>query len=208
MIIFKQKAFTIPELLVVVSILSIVGVFSLTIFTRTLKGNNKSQIVSVIKENGQQALDQMTAMIRNADDVACISNDNKTIVVVKDGKYTRFRFIEDLSTPPLLTDRLPNYSIGQDNPEWPFDTQSQDEFLRNVCTDPLGTDSANGQVALTDTDPKTGVRVQNGVFTKPEISGFKDSVAIKFDLLAGSNAPVAVTGQIDPISFQTTVELR
>lgn len=198
--------FTLVELLVVVAVLSIAGILVLTIFTRSLRGSNKSQIISNIKQNGQSVLENMDKTIRNADNVVCASSNN--LVVVNRGTYTRYRFINPspLSNPPV------NGFIQKDNPEKqnvadsnPPRQETDPEFVNRVC------DSNNPMLqatALTDINTKTGVSVENGLFTRGRQAGSKDSVTIKFNLLPGVSAPAAIVGQIEPVSFQTTVQLR
>lgn len=205
-----KKGFTLVELLVVVSVLSVLGVIILTIFTRTLKGNNKAQIISSIKQNGQAVLENMDKIIRGSDKVLCVSTSKFTIVLYKDGEYTRYRFV-----PP----KLPNTANGQiqaDNPIQPSDV-SQDKsklaFFQNaICsdTDPMGdANSSSPLQVLTDTNLQTGVSVENGKFdNKNSVPGFKDTVTISFQLKPALLAPAAITGQIDPVNFETTVQLR
>src|SRR5687767_3480485 len=87
----KNRGFTLVELLVVIGVLSIFGVLILNIFTRTLRGSNKSQILSVMKQNGQLSLEIIDKTVRGSDRVICTTSN--TLVVVKNGSYTRFRFL-------------------------------------------------------------------------------------------------------------------
>lgn len=193
-----NKGFTLVEILVVMAIVAIAGLILVTIFTNTLRGSNKSQILAVIKQNGQSVLEQMDKTVRNADNVVCVSNDNPStsLVIVKNGIYTRFRFIIKTSTT--------NGSIQQDNP-----TQSSSEtlpqFITRVCqyTDPMV--SAN---ILTDTNSQTGVSINSGFFAPSPLPGYKTAVTTYFKLWAGTEAPSAIAGQIDPVEFKTTIGLR
>mgnify|MGYP001616960157 FL=1 len=200
-----KKGFTLVEILVVISVLSVAGVIILTIFTRTLKGNNKAQILSVIKQNGQAVLENMDKTIRGADNVVCISPDNKTLVVAQGGIYTRYRFVAPIPDTA-------NGLIQQANPIQPDTGDNSDIklFKDNVCTDPMGTDTHGGNLIniLTDTDLQSGVSVENGSFNKNPQSGFKDTITINFQLAHALKAPPAVAGQIDPVTFQTTIQLR
>ncbi len=200
-----SNAFTLVEILVVISVLSIVGVIILTIFTRTLKGNNKAQILSAIKQNGQAVLENMDKTIRGADNIVCISLSKDTIVVVQGGVYTRYRFIA-----PIKPDTA-NGLIQQANPVQINASGDFKLFKDNVCADPMGTDTPGGNLinTLTDTNLQSGVSVENGSFeNKNPLAGFKDAVAIKFQLTPGLKAPPAVAGQIDAVNFETTVQLR
>lgn len=202
-----KKGFTLVEMLVVISILSIFGILILTIFTRTLKGGNKAQIIGVIKQNGQSVLEQMDKTVRNADNVVCISNDipSTTLIVVQKGIYTRYRFYNFISSSAA------NGSIRQDNPVKQIDPATQIEetdgvLINRVC--PVANPMLPQAVILTDSNLQTGVSVENGLFVRDKPVGFRDQVTIKFDLRPGVGAPQAIRGQIDAISFQTTVQLR
>lgn len=191
-----NKGFTLAEILVVIAVLAILGGLILVIFINTLRGSNKSQILLSIKQNGQSVLETMDKTVRNADEVVCTSSD--TLVTVKDGFYTRFKFI-----PPTSTT---NGLIQQDSPVKPQPPAQESDlklFIDSVCINPLveaGT--------LTDTNSQTGVSARDGSFTRDKQAGFKDKVIIKFTLVAPIAAPPAVAGQIDPVTFQTTVQLR
>lgn len=200
-----KRGFTLVELLIVVAILAIVGTLILTILTRSFRGGNKSQIVSSIKQNGQSVLEIIDKTIRNADNVVCVSSltdPGPTIVIVKDGIFTRYRF--------FAATNMANGYIAQDAPIQPASGAQADikVFIDNVCTDPQ-----QGANVLTDTNPQTGVSVASVVGNLPYIvrdikPGFKDAVTIQFDLKPGISAPLATAGQIDPVTFKTTINLR
>lgn len=200
-----KKGFTLVEILVVIAVLSIVGVIVLTIFTQTLRGSNKSQIIGIIKQNGQSVLENMDKTIRGADNVVCPTITTvKTLVVVKNGEYTRFRFFDPIAGST-------NGQIQQDfpvQPQPPAPKSDIDLFLANVCTDPMGTDSLLPVQVLTDTNPKTGVSIENGLFTRNRLAGFTDQVTIEFNLKPGVETPQAVAGSIDAVTFRTTIQLR
>lgn len=223
----KKMGFTLIEMLVVLSLLSIFGVLILTIFTRSLRGNNKSQIIGVIKQNGQTVLEMMDKLIREADFVVCPrvnSPSSKTLVVVKDGQYTRYRFIIPRAANSLTrndcmavsdTDltKATNGCIISDNPS--KETVGTDSttgkeyadpaFVNKVCAD---ADILISPTTLTDTNPQTGISVLDGSFALNKQTGFKDQVTVKFKLKPGIYASDLVAGQIDAVSFQTTVQLR
>ena len=114
-----QKGFTMVEILVTMAILSIFGLLILLIFTSSLRGSNKSQILTIIKENGQSVLETIDKTIRSSDNLVCISDNDTTLIVVKNGIYTRYRFVlETVST---------NGFIEQDNPAKQFNQETQQE---------------------------------------------------------------------------------
>ena len=59
------NGFTIIEILVVIAVISIVGVIIAEIFFNTLRGSNKSSLITKIKQNGQTSLEVMDKAIRN-----------------------------------------------------------------------------------------------------------------------------------------------
>lgn len=205
-----NKGFTLAEILVVMAITAIVGTILVAIFTNTLRGSNKSQILAVIKQNGQAALENMDKTIRNADNVICpkiispaTSASSDTLVIVKNGLYTRFKFILATSSQNgMIQQDQPVQSTAEDN-----DKSNIEFFLRTICVDPMGTDSP-GVVTLTDTNTQSGVSVENGLFTRDQQSGSNDSISIRFELVPGITAPEIIRGQIDPVTFQTTIGLR
>lgn len=195
----RKNGFTLVEILVVMAVLAVVGVLILNIFTSTLRGGNKSQIIGVIKQNGQSVLEMMDKTVRGADDVVCVSSDKKTLVIGKKGIYTRYTFIDPAANPAV------NGYIQQDNPTT---EQTSPAFVNKVCSYNDSIADPVAEVTLTDTSLQTGVSVENGLFTKDESSGFMDQVTIKFDLKPGIGASQAVAGQIDAVTFQTTIQLR
>lgn len=212
-----QQGFTLVEILTVVAVLAIIGTLFVIIFTRTLRGSNKSQIILSIKQNGQSVLESMDKTIRNSKDVICVSTPNNTVVVKNnDGKTnTRYRFIPPRNggdprngcmSPADDISKASNGCIVFDNPTQQIPSESDVKlFITRICnpTDPMP--QAN---FLTDTNKQSGVSVKSGSFTRNIAPGSKDLLTISFALSAGVEAPVSITGQIDPVTFQTTVELR
>lgn len=201
----NDKGFTLVEILVVISVLSVVGVIILTIFTRTLKGNNKAQILSAIKQNGQAVLENMDKTIRSSGNLLCPTIDpSNTLVVEKDGLYTRYRVAQNM----IVSDN-PAKQIDPDTNKDETDTA----FKNRVCG---SADTMTSADILTDTNSQSGVLVDciesdcntNPIFQPNKLAGFKDAVTIKFQLSHALNAPPAVAGQIDPVTFQTTIQLR
>ncbi|MBI4038611.1 type II secretion system protein [Candidatus Daviesbacteria bacterium] len=203
----SKKGFTLIEILVVMMVLSLIGVLILIIFTRTLRGSNKSQIITFIKQNGQSVLENFDKNVRNSDGVICpaITAPNpSTLVIKKGGIYIRYRFV--VPAPPA--NPIANGRIQQDNPVKQINVQTgkeetDPEFANRICLDPMP-----DPVVITDTNTKTGVSVENGSFTRNRSAGFADLVTIQFDLKPGVSAREAATGSIDPVNFTTTIQLR
>lgn len=197
-----KKGFTLIELLVVVGVAAIFGVLIVTIFTRTLRGTNKSQIIGIIKQNGQAVLEEMDKTIRSADKVICPPNHtpSKIIVVDKGGSYTRYKFID----PNLTSSPSQNGYIKRDKPIRNA-TVTPDQFAQDACTPG---DPENEAVILTDTNRQAGVSVDNGTFARNISTIYKDQIIIAFRVKPGEGAPQSVAGQIDPVNFRTTIQLR
>lgn len=183
-----RKGFTVIEILVVVGVLTIMSVIFVEIFFRSLRGGNQAQILGVIKQNGQHAMEIMDKNIRLADDVVCVSSqggafDNNTLVIKKEKTYTRFIFV-----PPTTTT---NGYILQDN-------------IDNCILPSI----ASVAIILTNTDPTGGVSLISGSFAKDTKAGFQDIVIIKFTLGPGIKMPKSLTDNIEPLEFKTSVGLR
>lgn len=193
---FSNTGFTLAEILVVIGVMSIAGLMIALIFQRTISGSNKAQILSFTKQNGQAALEIMDKTIRDSDNIVCwITSSPETIVIEKEGIYTRFRFVPPQST----SDGQKNGYIAQDNPPGYSDTLCVDALMGNftLITDNVSTPGI-----------KTGVSVINGRFTRSKQAGFGDVVMIKFDVKPGVDVSPALANQIDPIPFQTAIQLR
>ncbi len=216
-----MKGFTLVEILVAIAIIAIIGTIMVAVFINTLRGSNKSQILASIKQNGQAVLENMDKTIRNSDDVICpTSGWSNTIVLLKNGIYTRYRIAlstDGINTAPDSCIKNPsdlkekNGCIVQDNPEkQPDPATGQQEtdsvFIRRVCfpSNPI----ISGANILTDTDAQSGASIYSGFFNSVKLSGYKAAVTINFILKPGAGAPTAIAGQIDPVTFQTTVQLR
>lgn len=225
-----KKGFTLLELLVVLGILSLVGVLVAVIFTRALRGTNKSELVGKIKQNGQSVLETMTSVVRNADNVVCpvfpsvtsptppITSITATnLVVFSKGIYTRYRFIPPNNTNTAIGDcKSANGCILQDNPtkqndpDTPGKEETDPKFVTNICLAGSLMPRQAGQTVntLTDTNPQTGVSVTNLTVTRDKPAGSKDRVTVNFDLKPGVLSPAVLSGQIDAVNFTTTVSLR
>lgn len=183
-----KKGFTLVEILVVVGVLTLMGAIFVEIFFRSIRGGNQAQLLGVIKQNGQHAMEIMDKNIRLADNVVCIGSsgggfDNDTLVIDKEGVYTRFRFVPQVG--------LKNGYIFQDN--------------LNICTTAALSADA---IILTNTDPQNGVSLISASFQRDQKSGFRDIININFTLGPAVKVPKSLTDNIDPVEFNTTIELR
>ncbi|MDD5416008.1 MAG: prepilin-type N-terminal cleavage/methylation domain-containing protein [Candidatus Daviesbacteria bacterium] len=205
-----NKGFTLAEILVVMAIVAIVGLIMVVIFTNTLRGSNKSQILSIMKQNGQAVLDSIDRVIRNSDGVACpVSGSSDTIVIVKNGTYSRYRVVSANSTPgsapAVCIGTGKNGCIILDNPTPSPSEITPQLFFNRICgsIDPM----SSAQI-LTDTNSLTGVSIDSGLFTVSKPSGFKAVVTVNFTLGPGVDVPQIVRNQIGSVINRTTIELR
>lgn len=225
----KTTGFTLVEMLVVLAVLSIIGTLILTIFTRTLKGSNKAQIIGVIKQNGQSILETMDKTIRNADHLICVCPSSghcpstmvrpeggaikSNLVVVKDGIYTRFDFIVPSSSSNGFVEWA-SFQLPDIHPEGTDEDLYVAQFDQVACINPMrdlitNSNVVNSRSQLTDTNTQTGVSVTDLTF-KEESSqaGFKAIINVLFSVGPGVGAPASIAGQIEPVDFQTTIQLR
>lgn len=194
----QQAGFSLIEALIVIGILAILGLILTTLLSRTIKGGNKTQVISTIKQNGQTALNIIDTTIRGADQVICIDqyqNPSDTIVILKKDIFTRIRFYPTSSTQTSPCFSV-NGCIASDHPQ----VASPDELqgVNNICTQ----DQSNSTI-LTDTNQSSGVSVKSGGFARNLSPGSKDIVKIDFILSPANQAEPG--NQVD---FSTTVELR
>lgn len=187
-----NHGFTLAEMLVVISVLSIFGVILAVIFSRTIQGSSKAQILEAIKQNGQSVLETMDKTVRNADDIVCPDPGvaSSTLVLVRDGAYTRFRFIAPFPES--------NGYITMDSPVVYSPTMCGDVLVTPVVL----TDNS------TDIKGKTGISVSGGSFEVDRKSGFQDIITIQFEIGPGIEVATNLSSQIDPVNFQTTIQLR
>lgn len=193
---------TLVEVMVVMAVMAIVGTMLVVVFTNTLRGNNKAQILAVIKQNGQAVLENMDKTIRGADNVICPdpSASSAILVVVSNGIYTRYRFIFSPEPSSIKLD-YPTKTIIEEV------TETDEEFRHRVCdsNSVIPVDAKD----LTDTNLQTGVSLLTDEASfRRDYFGSKDSISVSFTLKPAVNAPAIVAGQIDPVAFTTTVQLR
>lgn len=88
----SKKGFTLIEILVVIGILAIIVVVGSTSFFNLIKGSTKAKTASLIKQNGDYALEVMTRMIRNARriDSDCLEGMSDITVMNPDNYPTIF----------------------------------------------------------------------------------------------------------------------
>lgn len=181
----KKSGFTLVELLIVLTVVSLVSVIFVEIFFRTLRGGNKAQTVGVLKQNGQVAMEEMDKIIRSSDRVICppANATLDTLVVQKGSQIIRFRFNPPATSPPT------NGFISQDS-------------VGNCAS------ALSNPTSLTNQNTINGASVLSGSFSLNSKPGSRDLVTINFQIGPAVLGPKTLTDTADPVRFNTTVELR
>lgn len=73
-----QYGFTLIEILAVIFVLSVIGVLVAAIIVSSLRGINKTNTITAVRQNGFYAISQMTKMIQNAKRFEGASRDRVT----------------------------------------------------------------------------------------------------------------------------------
>lgn len=85
----RQRGFTLIELLILIVMLSVVGSVIVAIIASTLRGTDKTNRLTEVRQNGSFAASIMARMIRN--NVAILSCQNNSITITNpDGGTTTF----------------------------------------------------------------------------------------------------------------------
>ena len=193
--------FSLLEALVAVTILGIIGFILADVMIRSFKSTTRTQNISLLKQNGQSAINSIVQTLRTADKVVCVipnptSGDILTIQT-KSGNYVRFVYTT-VGSPPI------GY-IAQDNPA--VSNPSFDpNHTNNMCDISSGAEFPWLSTNLTYLTDKTAVNVQKttDIFTISSSPGFKDTITVQFVVgpaLDSQNQEVTVP-------FQTTVQIR
>lgn len=211
-----SKGFTLAEVIVAMGITAVVGAILVAVFASTLRGSNKSQILAIMKQNGQVVLEDIDKTIRDSDDLICSATTdpgNNTLVLVKKGVYTRYRISRwsdgSGTAPSSCLGTGANGCIVKDMPV-KSSSETIAQFINNVCWSgsPIPYDDTDPVQILTDTKTDSGVKIESGYFAISKSSGYKPSVTVNFVLKPGVGLPSGISNQIDPVSFQTTIECR
>ena len=183
---YSQNGFTLIEALISAAILGVVGVILVSLLNQSFQLNNKSQIISKIKQNGQSSLNTIDETVRNAENIICpLPGSDKTILVTfKNGAYTRI-FLHNQSGSTNGYIGVQSYSSIQN------------------CDPASLPDSSESR--LTDSDPETGLSLINGGFSSPDS---KNTIEVKFDLKPGIKAAKSFDNQAVSVHFQTTLNRR
>jgi len=176
-----NRGFTLIEVIVTIAVFGIIGVLVSVIMINTVRGAKKAQLITIVRQNGQAALDQMSRTLRSA-------NSLNSLTSPCSGSTTKSIAFTDLNNNPqsytYVTDASGNGNIQDITPSDLFDGKSVNVQLVN-----------NGIFTC-----RTG-----GVTNKyaPYI------VDISFDLKPSNTALTSgPDGLASPIHFQTSVVMR
>lgn len=73
--ILNSKGFTLIEMLVAIGVFVVVGSIAVSILFSALRGTNKTNVITIVRQNGNYAISQMEKMIRNAKSFEAVSAD-------------------------------------------------------------------------------------------------------------------------------------
>lgn len=190
---FKLKdGFTIIEILVVIAVLSVIAVIFTEIFLRSVRGNNKAQLISKMKQEGQAALALFDTTLRNAEVIICPflpvsggESSSQTLIVKNGDGYIRVKFKDPM---PVDNPTVNGYIY-------------QDSATECDAVDPVT------PLSVIDSG-STGVSISNGEFIRTKSPGYPDILNISFTVNPGVGWQKAVASTIDPVEFKTTIRLR
>lgn len=203
----NKLGFSLIEVLVTVTILTIIGVAIATIVTRSFDGNQKTELIGNIKQNGQSALAIMEKDMRESDTVVCPDNTSGlilTLLTKTNGQYIRFTMVPESG--------VTNGTIYRELLTFQYLSATPDK-LCDLQVFPIGTQST--QISLIDSNSKSAISLKsisgNG-FTVIKSPGFKDTIKVQFDLGAATNSQGtfadSIGGTTSSIPFRTTVQIR
>ncbi|HZZ98844.1 MAG TPA: prepilin-type N-terminal cleavage/methylation domain-containing protein [Candidatus Saccharimonadia bacterium] len=90
-VVHNQSGFSLIELLVVVALFAIISIAAVSLFLSTLRGSNVTNASAVIKQTGNYALDVMSYMVRDAQQITgCDSVAGTLTLLNRDGGTTQF----------------------------------------------------------------------------------------------------------------------
>ncbi len=72
----NQQGFTLIEILVVITIIGVLTGITADIFIQIVRGSNKANVVTEIKQNGDNILNQLERTIRNAEEITAMGGTN------------------------------------------------------------------------------------------------------------------------------------
>lgn len=215
---YSNQGFTLIEALITVAIVGVIGFVLVEIMSQGFKTTNKTQVIGLIKQNGQTVLNLLDQDIRNADAIVCSYpvppppaefpmpsptplNGAPTLVIKRSGQYIRYQIVPATKTANGYISRSKLLDV-------PASVIDQDSA--NVCgvTNKTATNPPTAYILdesiITDKNTATGVSVNSGSFTWDGNS--KGVVGVSFNLVSGINS--STDSQIQSVPFKTTIQVR
>ncbi|MDQ3098434.1 MAG: type II secretion system GspH family protein [bacterium] len=78
----NEQGFTLIEILVVIAIVGVLTGITSDIFIQIVRGSNKANVVTEIKQNGDNVLNQLERTIRNAEEITAMGGSNTSWTTV------------------------------------------------------------------------------------------------------------------------------
>lgn len=211
----NNQGFTLLEILLAAVALGIIGIVLSDTLARSFRSSDKIELISNIKQNGQNAMNTLDSTIRNSQSVVCIGDypagSTKKVIVVEKSRtdtsntgFTRFRIVTEDNAGAGKNGYIIKESPSLADPNSLLD--------RAALCDPVNPlPSPLDSFSLTNRDLQTGVSVKSGDFTliqNPDNS--KPTVIINFNLGSAANAGNKAEENLEDnsITFKTTVILR
>ncbi|MDO8658022.1 MAG: type II secretion system protein [Candidatus Levybacteria bacterium] len=184
------NGFTLIELLVVIGIMVFVGGMIGSILFSSLRGTNKTNTITVVRQNGSFAITQMAKMIRNAREFNGVSTDGSTFVT------DCSKIVAPTPSPAYVS--ITSFDGGTTTFSCCSSTiTSSSASLSSVCSPGNYTELIDTNVVKLDSCSFSCT--QSGTFDYPNIG-------INFSLSAqGTNLPPEKSATIP---FQTSIILR
>jgi prepilin-type N-terminal cleavage/methylation domain-containing protein len=192
----ESRGFTLAEIMVVIAVVAIMGTVLTEIFIRTFRASGKAQILATMKKNGEVILQKMNNDIRTAENITLCdlnqdANNDAIILENRDGTYKRYHFIKESISPKI------NGQVESDTPDL------TNVLKANYCITPI-----LSPAILSDGSSANGISIDvpdSGNFFSESFDNREVTIAFK---VKPSVAAPSYGGQIDPESFQTTIDLR
>lgn len=181
----NSKGFTFIELLVAMVVIMVIGVIVGSIIFSSLRGTNKTNAITVVRQNGNNAIEQMSKMIRNAKKI----DDPLNCVTPINSAYITFTNFDNTQTTLQCCNAL---------------------SPRTIKSFGLGGSCATGS-RFVDTD--TGVTLVDCSFTCSQNTSFDaKTINISFSLSPFAAPGVTLVQEqqaaLGPVFFQTSIVLR
>jgi len=87
-----KKGFTLLELLVFVSLVGLILVGITQVLGATLAGSGKSQVMQLVKQNGQFAMSTISRLLRQSNQVTVCAGSQLDFTILENGATSTYRF--------------------------------------------------------------------------------------------------------------------